>query len=232
MDVLPNCAFCGYKGNEKRCRSLTGQAPTFCPTIHQEKAIGEAQVQYKEPEIHEFARQASIQEAECYLNRDQKPLVRNPVKSRLQEIIEFSRRMGYHRLGLAFCAGLQSEAKITAEILQRQGFEVVSVICKVGAIPKEEIGVLDSQKVAIGEYESMCNPIAQAEILNRAETDFNIMLGLCVGHDSLFIKYAKAMTTVFAVKDRLLGHNPLAVIYTSGSYYEKLYKSEIYRKYK
>jgi uncharacterized metal-binding protein len=227
MDIFPNCAFCAYKGNNKRCRSLAGQAPPFCPTIHQEKAIEEAQVQYEEPQIREFARQASIQEAECYLNREQKPFVRNPSKSRLQEIIEFSRRMGYHRLGLAFCAGLQSEAKITAEILQKQGFEVISVICKVGAIPKEEIGVLDSQKVAIGEYESMCNPIAQAEILNNAGTEFNIMLGLCVGHDSLFIKYANAMTTVFAVKDRLLGNNPLAAIYTSGSYYEKLFKTEI-----
>lgn len=227
MDIMPKCAFCTYKGNNKRCRSLVGQALPFCPTVNNEEAIGKASLLYQDPKIREFARQASIQEAECYLNREQRPFVRNPGKSRLQEIIEFSRRMGYHRLGLAFCIGLQAEAKITAEILQKQSFEVISVICKVGAIPKEEIGVLDSEKVVIGEFESMCNPIAQAEILNEAETEFNIILGLCVGHDSLFIKYSKAMTTVFAVKDRLLGHNPLAAIYTSGSYYEKLLKKEV-----
>lgn len=227
MEVLPKCALCGYKGNNKRCRSLDGQAPPFCPTIHEEAALGKASLCYQEPLIREFARQSSIQEAECYLNREQKPFVRNPGKSRLEEIIEFSRRMGYRRLGLAFCVGLQAEAKITAEILQKNNFEVISVICKVGAIDKGEIGVLDSEKVVIGEFESMCNPIAQAEILNEAETEFNILLGLCVGHDSLFIKYAKAMTTVFAVKDRLLGHNPLAAIYTSGSYYEKLLKKEV-----
>ena len=36
--------------------------------------------------------------------------------------------------------------------------------------------------------EPMCNPIAQAQLLNRAQTQLNICLGLCVGHDSLFYK--------------------------------------------
>jgi uncharacterized metal-binding protein len=159
--------------------------------------------------------------------RDQEPMVHFAVKPRLQEIIEFAKRLNYQRLGLAFCVGLQHEALLTTKVLERHGFEVVSVACKVGAVPKEKIGVTDSQKVAIGKYESMCNPIAQAEILNEAGTEFNILLGLCVGHDSLFFKYAEAMTTVFAVKDRVLGHNPLAVLSTLDSYYEWLLKSEI-----
>ena len=52
-------------------------------------------------------------------------------------------------------------------------------------------------------------------------TQLNILLGLCVGHDSLFIKYSEAPVTVFAVKDRVLGHNPIAAIYTANSYYNK-----------
>jgi uncharacterized metal-binding protein len=92
----------------------------------------------------------------------------------------------------------------------------------VGAIPKEEIGVKDSEKIFIGQYESMCNPILQAAIVNEAKTDFNILLGLCVGHDSLFFKYAEAPATVLAVKDRVTGHNPLASIYLSGNYYSWL----------
>jgi len=68
----------------------------------------------------------------------------------------------------------------------------------------------------------MCNPIMQALILNDEKTDFNILLGLCVGHDSLFLKYSKALCTVFAVKDRLLGHNPMAAIYNIDSYYRDL----------
>ena len=73
----------------------------------------------------------------------------------------------------------------------------------------------------IGRPEVMCNPIAQAEVLNAAETDFIILLGLCVGHDSLFIKYSKAMITVFAVKDCMMGNNPLSAIYTYDSYCEQ-----------
>ena len=68
----------------------------------------------------------------------------------------------------------------------------------------------------------MCNPILQAMVLNDGKTDLNVLLGLCVGHDSLFFKYAEAPCTVLAVKDRLLGHNPLAAIYTSDSYYRSL----------
>jgi uncharacterized metal-binding protein len=53
------------------------------------------------------------------------------------------------------------------------------------------------------------------------------MLGLCVGHDSLFLRYIEALTTIFAVKDRVTGHNPMATLYTSNSYYAKLKKLEL-----
>ena len=67
----------------------------------------------------------------------------------------------------------------------------------------------------------MCNPIGQAKFLSAAKTELNILLGLCVGHDSLFIKHSDAPVTVFAVKDRVLGHNPLAAIYLAEGYYKK-----------
>ena len=91
-----------------------------------------------------------------------------------------------------------------------------------GRVPKEKIGVRDDQKIRIGGFEAMCNPIAQAFLLNEAKTEFNILMGLCVGHDSLFLKYSDALCTVLAVKDRLLGHNPLAAIYTIDGYYRSL----------
>ena len=94
----------------------------------------------------------------------------------------------------------------------------MSVVCKVGGVPKEEIGITEEQKILIGEEETMCNPIAQAEVLNRAGTELNVLLGLCVGHDSLLFRHAAAYTTVLAAKDRVLGHNPLAAAYTLGSY--------------
>jgi uncharacterized metal-binding protein len=123
---------------------------------------------------------------------------------------------------LAFCAGLAREAKVVEKILSNKGFEIVSAICKVGRIPKEKIGVQDHEKIAIGKFEPMCNPILQALVLNDERTEFNIMLGLCVGHDSLFFKYSEALCTVLAAKDRVLGHNPLAAIYNIDSYYRAL----------
>jgi len=46
------------------------------------------------------------------------PFVLRPTKTRLEELIEFSRRMGYQKLGIAFCAGLASEALLLSRILQ------------------------------------------------------------------------------------------------------------------
>ena len=130
--------------------------------------------------------------------------------------------MGYKRLGLAFCYGLKDEAVIVEQILCDHGFEVVSVICKVGGKDKTTIGLSQNNKICpeSDSHESMRNPIGQAEVLNAEKTEFNIVLGLCVGHDSLFFKNSEAMCTVLAVKDRVTGHNPLMPIYTSRSYYE------------
>ena len=133
---------------------------------------------------------------------------------------EFGHKLGAKKLGLVFCVGLSQEARIAHEIFTAQGFNVASVLCKVGRVPKEEaLGIRDEEKIFIGTAESACNPIVQAKVLNRIGTDFNVVLGLCVGHDSLFFKYADAYTTVLAVKDRVTGHNPLAALYTSHMYH-------------
>ncbi|MDW7670176.1 MAG: DUF1847 domain-containing protein [Bacillota bacterium] len=220
----PTCAKCKIKTPEKACRKTDGNAPAFCPTKNIPEVLSSIEKIYADPKIREFARQASIQEAEGYANRELKLPVRYPVKNRLEEICEFADRMGYKRLGLAYCGGLQQEADAVNQVFEAAGFEVLSVVCKIGCRPKEEIGLNDQQKVRIGEFESMCNPIGQAKVLNQAGADFNVVLGLCVGHDSLFFMNTTIPTTVLAVKDRVLGHNPLAAVYTLGSYSERLIK--------
>ena len=70
------------------------------------------------------------------------------------------------------------------------------------------------------------HPITQAKILNDERTQLNIAVGLCVGHDALFFKYADAPTTVLIAKDRVFGHNPAAALYLSESYYQKLMREE------
>lgn len=145
-------------------------------------------------------------------------------KTRIEEILLFVKKMGYKKIGLVFCMGLQSEAKEVQKIFEYHGLEVVSVGCKNGAIPKSHIGITEEQKVQFCEDEIMCNPIGQAEFMNQENTEFNIIIGLCVGHDTLVLKYLKAPVTILAVKDRVTGHNPLAPIYLADGYYhDKLY---------
>ena len=220
--IPPSCASCELVRPKRICISPEGIGSKGCPTLVGKEALAEAQKEYEDPEVREFARQASIQEGECYANRHQRPYVMQPTKPRIVEIGEFARKMGYKRLGLAFCIGLRKEAKVVEGVFKAYGFEVVSVICKAGRISKEKIGIKEKEKIFQGSDETMCNPIFQAKSLNKAGTEFNVLLGLCVGHDSLFFKYAEAPTTVLAVKDRVTGHNPLAAIYLSDTYYQKI----------
>ena len=219
---LPSCASCDLQLMGRACINEKGAGPKGCPTLTHGDVLNEVKEIYENPEIREFARQASIQEGECYANRHQHPYIMQPTKTRIVEICEFANKMGYKRLGIAFCMGLTREAAAVENILKKHGFEVVSMNCKAGRVPKEEIGIKDEEKINRGSNEAMCNPIYQAKLLNHEGTEFNILLGLCVGHDSLFFKHAQAPTTVLAVKDRVTGHNPLAAIYLSESYYRKI----------
>jgi len=222
VDVLPGCARCAIAPAERACQTEGGKAPEGCPTLRHSDAVTASIAEFERPDVRRFACQASIQEGEGYGHRDEGYEKVRPIKPRIEETIDFARRMGYRRLGLVFCIGLRKEARVVESLLSAAGFEVVSTLCKVGRTPKEVIGVRDEEKIRIGAFESMCNPIAQAFIVNREKTEFNVVMGLCVGHDSLFLKYAEAPCTVLAAKDRLLGHNPLAAIYNVDSYYRAL----------
>jgi uncharacterized metal-binding protein len=223
--ISPNCAKCPVEACNPRIKVTEkpdiNKAPNYCPMKTQPEFIEQTMEKYAEPEVMEFARQASIQEFECY---EQTPEGRRTKNPRILELMQFAGKMGYKKLGLAFCAGLAAEAGILTRMLENKGFEVVSVRCKVGAIPKERIGIKPQEKIdGPQSYEAMCNPIFQAEILNKEKVDLAVLMGLCLGHDTLFFKYCKVPVTVIAVKDRVTGHNPLAALYLSGSpYYSRL----------
>lgn len=203
---MSRCAECGVYA----CRSgKIDSAPEHCP-MHSEGAVyEEAKQEYLKPDIQEISLKSALTESAGYGNW-----------TRLEEIIHFSRLAGFTKLGLAFCVGLRQEAAKVDKILKSMGFEVESVMCKTGSVPKETLGVKEDEKVRPGQFEPICNPICQAQLLNRAGTQLNILLGLCVGHDTLFLKYSEAPVTIFAVKDRALAHNPLGVIY-AGHYFSR-----------
>lgn len=193
------------------------KGPKGCPMNEYMNVIEKTRQEYKKPYVRKLASNAGIVEASGYIEWP-----------RLREIIEFSHLMQYKKLGIAFCIGLQEEAAIVSKILEGAGFKVYSVNCKVGAILKEDVGIpKEYQGTSKTGYEIgyvACNPIGQALLLAEAETEFNIALGLCVGHDSLFFKYSKAPITVLAAKDRTSGHNPLGFIktYYGRKYFQKL----------
>ena len=194
------------------CRTgHTEVAPDNCP-MRTTTAVDTREI-YADPTTQEIARVSAIVESAGYTRWN-----------RVEETMEFARRLGYRKLGVAFCVGLREEAKILNRILEANGFTVVSVACKSGSIPKETIRVTDAEKVRPGGFEAMCNPIGQAQVMNEAGTDLNIIFGLCVGHDSLFIKHSEALVTCLVAKDRALAHNPIGGIYAAwGYYHDRLY---------
>jgi uncharacterized metal-binding protein len=205
-----SCALCGLRA----CASEPGDKkyPSFCPMPVEGEELASAERRYLDDEdLRRLARESARTEAAGYCRN-----------TRIQEIMDFATRMGATRLGIAHCAGLMEEARLAREILVGNGFEVHTICCKVGSIEKEKIGLRDDEKVRPGQFEALCNPVGQAALLAKAGTHLNIVIGLCVGHDSLFFRHSQAPVTVLVAKDRVLGHNPVAALYTSHSYYRRL----------
>ncbi|MCP4680307.1 MAG: DUF1847 domain-containing protein [Deltaproteobacteria bacterium] len=196
------------------CKAAPGteEYPDSCPMRVEQDLLFEAEGAYLDDEqLHRYTLAAARTEAGGYC-----------VEPRVEEIMSFAGRLDAKRLGVASCIGLMRESHILCRILTANQFEVRCVGCKVGSIDKEKIGIKDEEKIRPGQYESMCNPIGQAMLLNDAGTELNIAVGLCVGHDSIFFKHSEAPVTVLIAKDRVTGHNPAAALYTAHSYYRRL----------
>ena len=189
------------------CNDGDGEFPSFCLTTHMdEEALADAMACYKEDEKKKPLVGAAKVEFDNYCQY-----------TRVEEIMDFARRIGAHKIGIATCVGLIQESRMLAKIFRKHGFEVYGVGCKVGTIPKVDVGI---PKKYEGVGTAMCNPILQAKLLNKEKTDLNVVVGLCVGHDSLFYKYSDALVTTAVTKDRVLGHNPAAALYNAQSYYK------------
>lgn len=120
-------------------------------------------------------------------------------KSRLQELVDFAKISGFKKLGIANCKGVQEYADKLVKKLEAEGFDVIALNCK-------ESG-LDGCEICEEMSGPCCDPISQAKYLNEQNTDFNINVGLCLGHGLLFQKYSKAEVTTFLVKSFAHNHN-------------------------
>jgi len=211
----PKCAKC----KAKPCRegiTDTSKLPLFCPIRTSPDLVRETKNAYQKKTVSSFYRMAALTEKEAYdpqAARNHGRLV--PTRPRIKEIAAFAAMVKAEKIGLAFCSGLSDEASRADAILEKHGLEVISVACSCGALDKTEAGIPEEDKITSpGTFETACNPLLQASLLNRAGTAFNVIIGLCVGHDMLFTSHSKAPVTTLIVKDRLTGHNPFVSLYT------------------
>ena len=229
-DMIYSCVDCAVTN----CNHEKTMYPEFCPTarlLKQMESAGEtARDGSGSDEGAEF--ETDIDEVlALYIEDDENSRVMKAAAeveyenycrmTRIEEIAEFAGKIGARRLGVATCVGLISESRAAAKFFRHKGFEVYGIACKVGAQAKTKVGI-DPCCQAVGR--NICNPIMQAKLLNEKKTDLNIVVGLCVGHDSIFYKYSDALCTTLITKDRVLGHNPAAAIYQMNAYYSKLMK--------
>lgn len=207
MNKINSCVDCGVIN----CQHQNNEYPEFCPTTDlTEDMIDEVTELYHDEDNMQVSRVAAEVEADFYCKY-----------TRVEEIVEFAKRMNYKKIGIATCVGLIEESRVFARILRKNGFEVYGGACKMGAMKKTDtVGVPEEKTRVTGNI--MCNPILQAKYLDKCDTDLNVVIGLCVGHDSLFYKYTDTLTTTLVTKDRVLGHNPVAALYQSKAYYSKL----------
>lgn len=205
-----SCSHCSVTACKSRDE---GKYPEFCLTknVDQELLDEVMEIYRTDDKIRNIAKTAAEIEGMFYGQ-----------KTRVEEVIEFIKRMKIKKVGIATCVGLVREARLFTKILDQYGIDYYVVGCKIGAIDKSEIGVPEELKLNRGcGHESMCNPIMQAQVLNKEGTDFNVIIGLCVGHDTLFTMHTKAPTTTLIAKDRVLAHNPVGALYQSETMYSR-----------
>ncbi len=135
---------------------------------------------------------------------------------RLAELVYFALEMEYERIGVAFCVDLLEPASILADVLERF-FDVTSVCCRVGGRRAE--GGMQGPGSVTGEAgpdlrATVCDPVDQAAVLNAAQTDLNVAVGLCVGADAAFSSQSDAPVTTIFVKDKSLANNPIGAVYS------------------
>jgi uncharacterized metal-binding protein len=126
--------------------------------------------------------------------------------------MDLAHRLGVSHVGFSFCSGFREEAKLLSKVLTTNGFRVSSVCCKTGAVPKSTVGIEESQQVRPGRPEMICNPLTQAELLNRERVEFALVLGQCVGHDAATLQRLEAPAVCLVAKDRVLAHNTVAAL--------------------
>lgn len=124
--------------------------------------------------------------------------------NRIEEIRNFALNGNYQRIGIAHCITFSGEARTIKEYLGKH-FTVYTVDCKYERLRRQDLFGGTSGRI-------LCNPAGQAQYLNDNNTDLNISLGLCVGHDMIFCQKSSAPVTTLFTKDFTNNNNPAKAV--------------------
>jgi uncharacterized metal-binding protein len=179
------CQYCATKA------SFVGdeaRMPKTCPTRTHAEVAGDVSG-YLDDERQELMRVA-----------DATPFTpERQLRNRVEELVAYAQGRGYQSFGVAFCVRL----------LEAEGLAAHLVCCRVGAVDYDRIGL---PKAHPDRFAAICNPVAQARLLNLAKVDLVAQMGLCLGHDLVLQEECEAPVTTLVVKDRALDHNPMRAL--------------------
>ena len=173
--------------------------PSYCQANHYLEEIEQANKAYAGSDV------VDIYSAACVVGKKN-----DGYRPRIEEALDFAGQMKFSRVGFAACVAFGRELDVIRRLFEQAGIEVFSAGCQIGRSSATDRGLPHLEAYPDN---STCNPIAQAEILNKAQTQLNYIVGLCMGHDILFTRYSSAPVSTLIVKDRLMGNNPAAAIY-------------------
>ena len=179
-------------------RDTGNRLPAYCDANNYLEELEESTREYPKQGVVE------VYKASCAVHEHN-----GGMTPRIEEVMLYARELGLKKIGFAACVSMADELGLLVKLFTGAGFEVYAASCQMGGIEPEKRGVPE----VAGLQGSGCNPIAQAAMLNKAGTELNLVVGLCLGHDILFNRYSKAPVSTLIVKDRAMGNNPAAALY-------------------
>ncbi len=201
MDDVPTpappfgCLHCATAGSSK---GDVARMPRTCPTRTHAEIAGDVSGYLGDD------RQALMRAADATPSRTDRTL-----RNRVEELAHYARGRGMRRVGVAFCVSMLKEAQELARQLQAAQLEAELVCCRVGAVDHDRIGL---PKAHPDRFAAICNPVAQARLLNERNVDIVAQVGLCIGHDLVLQEECDAPVTVLVVKDRALDHHTIRAL--------------------
>jgi len=129
------------------------------------------------------------------------------IHSRLEELIDFCREVGYRRMEVICCHQQAAEGREMARILSRR-FIVGAACCRICAAG----GAGRSGSAPPGAGEDLPTRRDFIEHLRQSVAELFVDAGLCATMEVLLNRYSPVPATTLAVRDPRTAHDPLGML--------------------